>query len=269
MTKIEKISDPQYVTSQYRNASNLNARIRLHQRFSTNKHGWPRWVFDRFSLPPQSRILELGCGAGDLWLENSERIPYGWEVVLSDLSAGMVQHARHRLRGNRNFRFGVVNAQSLPFEGGSFDAVMANHMLYHVPNKAQALGEIRRVLKPNGRFYAATLGEQNLQELAALISKFDSQLASWREQLSDSFTLENGAGQLTPWFAQVTLHRHEDSLVITEAAPLVEYILSGRIKLSVERQRDLALFMEQELQLRGGKLHITKDVGVFVASDPA
>jgi 16S rRNA G1207 methylase RsmC len=54
------------------NASNLNARIRLHQMFSTNKVGWQRWLFDQFKLPPQGRILELGCGAGTLWLENLE-----------------------------------------------------------------------------------------------------------------------------------------------------------------------------------------------------
>ena len=46
MSKIEALSNPQYVTSQYRNADNLNARIRLHQRFSANPYGWHRWVFE-------------------------------------------------------------------------------------------------------------------------------------------------------------------------------------------------------------------------------
>ncbi|MGI0014792.1 MAG: class I SAM-dependent methyltransferase [Nitrososphaera sp.] len=268
MSKIEGIADPQYVTSQYQNASNLNVRILLHQRFSTNKYGWPRWVFDQFNLPPQCRILELGCGTGGLWLENLYRTSAGWEIVSSDFSVGMLQHAQRRLGGNRNFRFGIIDAQSIPFESRGFDAVIANHMLYHVPDKARAVAEIRRVLRPNGRFYASTIGERHLQEIAALVGKFDAQLVSWGERLSDSFTLENGSAQLTPWFASVTLHRYEDSLVITEATPLVDYILSGRIKLSADRQRDFAKFVKQELQLRGGKFYITKDSGVFESSGP-
>lgn len=268
MSKIDEIADPQYVTSQYQDASNLNVRILLHRRFGTNKYGWLRWVFDQFSLPPQGRILELGCGTGNLWLENSDRIPVGWEIVLSDFSSGMLGHAQRRLGGNRHFRFGVLDAQSIPFASRGFDAVIANHMLYHVPDTASALAEIQRVLKPNGRFYASTIGEQDLQEIAALVGQFDAQLASWRERLSASFTLENGAAQLTPWFARVTLRHYEDSLVITEATPLVDYILSGRIKLAADRQRDLARFVEQELQLRGGKFYVTKAYGVFESSGP-
>ncbi len=59
MSQIARLADTQFVTDQYQNAKNLNARIQLHQRFSTNKYGWHRWVFDQFSFPPQSRILEL------------------------------------------------------------------------------------------------------------------------------------------------------------------------------------------------------------------
>ena len=60
-------------TKQYRDSGNLKARIALHSRFSTNPYGWFRWVFDHLDLPPQNRLLELGCGAGDLWVENSHQ----------------------------------------------------------------------------------------------------------------------------------------------------------------------------------------------------
>ena len=85
-------ANQEYLACQYRNASNLNARIDLHQRFSTNKYGWQRWIFDQLDLPLQCRILELGCGPGNLWLENLDRIPESWDIVLSDFSAGMLLH---------------------------------------------------------------------------------------------------------------------------------------------------------------------------------
>ena len=144
------ISDQEYLSAdQYQDASNLNARIQIHVLFSTNKYGWPQWVFDQFDLSPESRILELGCGSGRLWLENLHRIPEGWEITLSDFSSGMLQEARRNLRDSqRRFEFEVVDAQSIPFEGESFDAVIAKHMLFDVPDKTKAFSEMRRVLRP-------------------------------------------------------------------------------------------------------------------------
>jgi hypothetical protein len=84
MSNINRIDDTKYVTSQYRDASNLNTRIGLHQRFSVNPYGWLPWVFDQLELPSQARILELGCGTGQLWLDNIDRIPAGWEITLTD-----------------------------------------------------------------------------------------------------------------------------------------------------------------------------------------
>src|SRR5439155_6255128 len=137
-----------------------NARMGLHEQFRVNPYGWHRCVFDRLDLAPNTRPLELGCGPGVLWSENPDRLPTGWEVVLSDFSPGMVHEARQKLRGRAStFRFAMADAQAVPFAPASFDAVIANHMLYHVPDRAKALNEIRRVLRPGGRLYAATNGQ--------------------------------------------------------------------------------------------------------------
>ena len=264
MSNISEIADREYVTDQYRNASNLNARILLHQRFSTNKYGWHRWVFDQFRFPPQVRILELGCGPGDLWCENLERIPAGWEITLSDFSPGMVQQAQQNLSGQRHFQFEIVNAQAIPFENAQFDAVIANHMLYHVPDKPQVFSEIRRVLKSDGHFYASTVGQRHLCELMDMIKRFDVKLTSGGIS-TESFTLENGLAQLSQWFGKVTLQRYEDSLVVTEVTPLIEYILSGRIQMTHEQRIALTKFVEQEMELCDQALQITKDSGLFEA----
>ena len=54
------------------------------------------------------------------------------------------------LHTDLKFTFGKIDAQSIPYEKDSFDAVIANHMLYHVPDLARTLSEIRRVLRPEG-----------------------------------------------------------------------------------------------------------------------
>jgi SAM-dependent methyltransferase len=262
------ISDGEYLlTDQYRDASNVNARIQLHERFSVNQYGWHRWIFDQFQLAPESRILELGCGPGALWGPNLGRIPSGWAITLSDFSPGMVQEARRNLQaGRRQLEYAVVDARSLPFEDASHDAVIANHMLYHVPERSRALAEMRRILKPSGRFYASTIGKTHMRELGDLVFRFARGSAPIGENPFEAFALENGRDQLAQWFSGVTLCRYEDALVVTEAAPLVAYILSSFkwATLIGDKTVELTQFVEQELAARGA-IRITKDSGLFTA----
>ena len=262
-----KISNQEYLlTEQYQDESNLNARIQLHDRFSTNKYGWHRWVFNQLSLSPESHILELGCGTGLLWLENLNRVPRDWGITLSDLSPGMLQEAQRSLRDSqRHFDFGVIDAQAIPFEDDIFDAVIANHVLYHVPDRTKAFSEIRRVLRPGGRFYASTVGRAHLRELYELVHRFDPRADLWGTQVSESFLLENGLDQLSEWFYRITLHRYEDALVITEAKPLVAYVLSSAAKSAlVGKEPEFIEFVERELALHDA-IYVTKDSGLFEA----
>jgi len=262
------MSDQQYLlTDQYRDASKLDVRVQLHKRFSTNNYGWCLWVFDQLDLPPKSRILELGCGLGGLWLENIHRIPGDWEITLSDLSRGMLRDAQRSFGTNqRRFDFTVVDVQAIPFQDKSFDAVIANHMLYHVPDRTQALSEVHRVLRPGGRFYAATNGQAHLQELRELVERFAPNISFGATDYS--FSLENGSAQLSKWFRKVTLRRYQDSLAITEADSLIAYILSSigntRSVLVGDTLGGLVASIEHELTSHGA-IHITKDVGMFEA----
>ena len=254
-------------TQQYQNASNLNARINLHARCSTNKQGWQRWLFEQLRLPPHCRIVELGCGPGNLWRDNLDRLPPDWQLVLTDFSAGMVEQARRNLGSGPDCLFAVADAQWIPFGSCSFDGAFANHMLYHVPERARALAEIQRVLRPGGRLYASTVGERHMRELDELVCRFDPQIAETGVGLGKPyvpFSLENGGAQLAQWFGHVTLRRYEDALEVTEAAPLVDYIRSGTDMLTGEKLDALTRFMQQELEERG-VIRIAKDTGVFEA----
>ncbi len=253
------------LNEQYRDAANLNARIQLHTRFSTNKRGWHRWLFDQFKIAPGSRILELGCGPGKLWLSNLDRIDASWQITLSDFSAGMLREAQENLaRSQHHFSFQIIDAQSIPFDAASFDVVIANHMLYHVPDRAKALAEIRRILKASGRLYASTVGESHLDEIWKLTSRVDRAFSRTRK--SNPFTLENGAEQLAQWFASITLYRYDDALVVTEPEVLIDYILSGAAKevFVGEKLKRLRELLEQELAAHKA-IYITKDSGLFEA----
>ncbi|MCB0080887.1 MAG: class I SAM-dependent methyltransferase, partial [Caldilineaceae bacterium] len=122
-------NEPQLVSAQYATSANLDARIYLHAHFSTNSYGWLPWLFDHLlALPADATILELGCGTGQLWAQNADRIPTGWNLILSDQSPGMLDTASAALAHlSRPLLFEQIDAQHIPYEEGRFDAVIANH----------------------------------------------------------------------------------------------------------------------------------------------
>jgi len=270
---MSKPSDQEiFLTKQYQNATNLNARGNLHAWFRTNPYGWFRWVFDHFDLPVQSRVLELGCGPAGLWRENLYRIPAGWKIVLSDFSPGMIQAAKQNLIDTgQGFEFKVVDAQSIPYKNENFEAVIANHMLYHVPDREKSITEIYRVLKPGGKFFAATNGQGHIKEINDLRSQWVPKLAAEdrNKMTSDEFTLENGAVQIKPPFHRVQVDVYEDALEVTEAEPLLAYILSvdscEKLETNTREVKALKAFLEKEVAEKGS-IHITKSTGIFISS---
>ena len=267
---MKSLNIPENAADQYRDSSNLRARVQLHDRFSTNPQGWIPWVFDQLHLRPHSKILELGSGPGGLWQRNLDRIPEKCSILLTDFTEGMVREARQTLEGKGDFEFRIVDANTtpLPFADSSFDTVIANHMLYYVSDRQGLFSEIVRVLKPGGRFYTSTIGRRHLIEIVEWISEFDPAAgATWGHPMSaaDSFTLENGEAQLTPWFHDIRLFRYDDALVVNEVTPLLDYIFSGWTDLEEDRRKLFGEFLTRKMKGQAGTLHITKDSGIFEA----
>ena len=258
----DDITNQRYLLNeQYKDASHFNARLRIVQSLSTRPLDWYTWLFGLIRKEPDCRVLELGCGPGYLWRENLERIPRDWQITLSDFSPGMLKDAQANLRkSGHGFSFQVIDAQAIPFGDATFDRVIANMMLYHVPDRQRALAEIRRVLKPDGYFYASTVSKAAFSDLESMMS--GAGLSTWMNAVG--FTIENGARQLSRWFSRVELHRLENTLVATEAEPLVEVIRTGTPDADYDKakfQRLLGL-IQGELA-RHGSIPIVMDIGLF------
>ena len=262
---MSKLTDQQYLkTEQYKDTTNLDARVAIHKGFSTNPYGWYNWVFDILTkLPTDAKILELGCGPAYMWKECSHRIPATWDITLSDLSSGMLDSAwRNLVVTGRNYKFKEIDAQSIPFEDETFDAVIANFMLYHVPDRPKALHEIRRVLKPGGKLIAATAGINHMKEMMEYLQQVHVS-KTW-ESYANPFTLESGLEQLRLVFSNVTMSRYEDNLHVTEIEPIMAYIHSSMraTELSEEELANVQRDLEKELKEKG-RVFISKDSGLF------
>jgi ubiquinone/menaquinone biosynthesis C-methylase UbiE len=113
---------------------------------------------DDLQLQPGDRVLDVGCGPGRLAIDFAERVAPTGSVEGIDAAAEMINRARSQTRRREvPATFQIAFAQDLPFEGDTFDAVACTLALHHVAEDDQpiAVGEMYRVLKPNGRLLIA------------------------------------------------------------------------------------------------------------------
>jgi demethylmenaquinone methyltransferase/2-methoxy-6-polyprenyl-1,4-benzoquinol methylase len=99
-------------------------------------------------VQPGERLLDLGCGTGDLAVEAGRRTRAGL-IVGADFTMPMLAIARSR-RGADRARWVLADAQSLPFASDAFDAVVSGFLMRNVSDLDAVLGEQRRVLRPGG-----------------------------------------------------------------------------------------------------------------------
>jgi SAM-dependent methyltransferase len=202
-------NDPEVVRREYADESGLSARIAMWARRDGPQ---PQDVaFDEVLGMDPRRVLDVGCGRGEF----AERLlRAGVEVVALDQSERMVGLTRGR---GVDARLGDV--QALPFEDGEFDVVVANFMLYHVPDVGLALSEVARVLHGGGRLVAATNGVGQLAELWELVGR----------DLSDRWKLfmrETGEELLRPHFADVRVIELDGSVEMT-AQQMRDYVANS------------------------------------------
>jgi len=271
---MSRANDIDRVRVQYNSDKNLNARQALHYGFSTNKYGWFNWVFDQYKFKHNDRIIEFGCGNGSTWANNRNKIPKDIKVTLTDLSEGMLRSAKDNLLGiEQVIDYYIIDIQNIEYEDSSFDCAIANHMLYHVQNRDLAISEIARILKGDGTFYATTNSIYNMKEFKDLVGNFDSRLDYEAFSVAKEFGIENGAKQLSKHFDSVETVVYEDSLHITEAKPLVDYVLSleGHVNIqdimTESKIRDFHRYLE-DIILREGSIDIPKSSGMFIAKKP-
>ena len=248
------IADRRTVEKQYATSASLETRISIHDKYSRNKQPFGEWVISHYDLQPGEYILELGCGTGTMW--QGITLPVDCRLLLTDLSEGMLDTAR-RNTAHLHAEYAVCDAMCLPYANASFDVVIANMMLYHVPDIETAVREIRRVLKPEGRFFAATFGENGITQ--AVLSMLGLPCT-----VNHRFTLQNGKKLLTPYFKDVQLYHRPDALDVTNLNDLILYLRSlAGMSLLAETSDDMLLSV-LSAHMVDGVLTLPKEYGLFV-----
>ncbi len=268
-------NDPKTVRDQYADDSHLRIRQETHQQYTVPRIDFPEWVLSRVRWRGDEHVLDVGAGAG-LYYAPLMRHGSGLTYRAVDLSPGILQ--AHPVQDTVT----VADAQCLPFPDTSFDVVMANHMLYHVPDIEQALLETRRVLKPEGILIAATNSVQSMPQFHALFRRGMLLLSTPGNIYSQppmpaqtNFALENGTRILSRYFYGVVRYDFPSTLVFPSIEPVMAYLESTR---SIREPQlpetihwdDLMLVMREQITRvldHFGELVVDKLSGVLVASN--
>jgi SAM-dependent methyltransferase len=179
------LDDPGLVSSEYADPRRLETRMAVYGRAVEA-------ALAAVAEIHPVRVLDVGAGTGAFAVRVTAAT--GAAVTAVDSSAAMVALARAAGLEAIN-----ADAGALPEPAAAFDCVVANWMLYHVPDRDQAIAEAARVLRPEGRLVAATFSEQNLEELWSALHDDTPR--------GHGFTAENGAAQLGRHFGYVEERR--------------------------------------------------------------
>ena len=128
------------------------------------------WLHDAARAPVVGRALEIGCGQGAALEEIARRFrPRALDAF--DLDERQVARARRRLAGRGHDGMGflwVSDAEHIAAEDGQYEAVFELAILHHIPDWRRAIGEVRRVLAPGGRFLFEELSAEFFADIPVL-----------------------------------------------------------------------------------------------------
>ena len=257
---MEIINSHKAVQEQYKTANNLNTRISIHAKYSTNKLGFGNWLFSHYDIPSDIEILELGCGTGNIWKSNLHVLDTGVQLLLTDFSEGMVSEVKKTFEACSNISYNIVNIENIPYENNRFDRVIANMMLYHVPDLHKGLSEVQRVLAGDGYFYCATYGENGIVPfIVGLLKEYGA-----KDVTNKNFTLQNGYEILKKYFSDVQRLDYEDSLAVTNIDDILDYLYSLTSITSIAdlKRKDLKEILEGKMV--NNILSIPKEYGMFI-----
>jgi ubiquinone/menaquinone biosynthesis C-methylase UbiE len=129
------------------------------------------------NVAPQPAILDVGCGTGINLLEMARALGPCRRLVGVDLSAGMVAVARRKAAAaGVTATFMVGDAEALELPDATFDVVVCNSAYHWFPDRARAIRELSRVLRPGGQLMLATLAAPGYEEWIGVVNAVWSRL---------------------------------------------------------------------------------------------
>ena len=278
MASTDLATDREHLTRQmYACDEPLAVRIRTHELYTRPRMDFADWVLNHLPWRGEEVVLDIGCGAG-LYIEPvCARLTEGGRLLCGDLSLGMLRDVAAKALPTAASLFNV-DAMHLPLPDNCCDVVLANHMLYHVPDIERAVVEAHRVLRPNGYFVAATNARDSMRGFIELIESaslvLDHPIEISASPVMTRFNLENGRPFIDTIFCKVEMMKLASALVFPTVESAKAYVNSMRHTYRSLLPDGLdwdTLLKEVERQIRStlalhNEYRVSKTTGLFLAT---
>lgn len=265
-------TDPHYLAYQYGTSEKLRIRQEAHRRYSEAPDDFLDWVLAILDPRPGQLVADIGCGPGIYHPLLAER---DVRVVGLDVSFRMVEEARQQALAQALPLVAVqANAEQLPLATGVCQRAMANHMLYHVPDRRTALVEIRRILQPGGRAVLAANSADNGQRFAQLHAEAARELGYTPTDagIGSRFSLDH-LPLVQEIFPNARVHIRPDAFCFPTAQSALDYYATAQIDQIADKPADdshhfqLLPLVEARIQAiidAEGVFRVSKDAGCLV-----
>jgi SAM-dependent methyltransferase len=250
---VDDYTSPARLADQYADAGKLRIRQETHRLYTEPRVSFLDWVAERMEIGAGMTVVDVGCGRGIYHPLFRKR---GAMVIGVDRSIGMLLESRQDCLAV------VGDAQALPLPDAMSDRVACNHVLYHVPDQALAMQELRRIVRRGGRVVMATNGAHNnerMYEVARLAASDIGRTDTFPR--ASPFRLED-VERVRAIFPNVRVEVFESAFRFPEAEPALRYWRSMRDDPELEaamRQRI------DEIIRAEGSFRVPLVAGCFVA----
>ncbi|WP_158299894.1 class I SAM-dependent methyltransferase [Glycomyces paridis] len=214
--------DGKGVMENYAHTGNLQSRIDIY-RYRTPAFDPVDAAVELLPRSGLGLVLDVGAGTGR-YTHRLRALHPEAAVVAVDRSPGMLTEVEAPVM--------TADARSLPYPDDAADAVLAMHMLYHVPDIPKAVAELRRVLKPGGTCLVSTNAARDMGAMSQLWERVA------REALGpdgyrfgsaiENFDSDSAPALLRASFDSVEVFRHQGTVAVPEPAPILAFFDSLR-----------------------------------------
>lgn len=270
------MSQQDIIRRQYATEDNLRIRQEIHDKYTVPNVNFGDWALGLVAWRGDERVLDVGCGNGLYYQRLRHRCPNAQYFGVDLFEQMLMAHPSP-------VNLSIADMAQLPFPSASFDVIMANHVLFMVPDIDHAIAEMKRLLKPSGLLMAATNSNNNMPELQVLLRRAmvllsrggGSAVPKSAPHLVERFSLENGVMQLARHFYAVVRYDLPSALVFQQTDPAMAYLETTRdmredsLPPDVEWDDVMVIMRQQINQLvkHLGELVINKLSGVLIATD--
>ncbi|MFG1879319.1 class I SAM-dependent methyltransferase [Sphaerisporangium sp. NPDC049003] len=260
----------------------LDGKQLAHNRFRTNPRSLVDHLAEQLELSGTEALLDLGCGNGFV-LEHLRPHLAGGSIVGLDIAPGVLRAAEARLKGVATpCRWVEGSADDLScFADDSFDRVIATYMMHYVPDIDRCLAEVRRVLRPDGKFVLTTDRPDSMVEMYdlhfAILREMRAPERLFKATPKARISILNGHEYVDSHFAGVELRTWQDQLRFADADAFLAFYSAHNYCCAASHPGDLGEDFFRELRERAqtrvqaviareGYFALTKFTGSFICS---